>query len=218
MQSTAVSANPAPEPGLFSAFLEESTPDALLRELPSDDQETPALRTWFVELLRLCHRSGPYARILASAASFLPGPGAPAFSMPLAVTPSHRLSLLGIHPTKPIPLHDHPEAWSAQMVVSGRTSIHHCNCLENSTLPLLESVSVREFGPHGISSTTPAARNIHTLAANTANAVLLSIQTPPSDTVPRSWFFPLEPSHRPRPLLRCRRIGIRHRDQGVGKG
>ena len=213
MISAAVSSIPPAEPDLFSTFLERSAPDALLRELSGDHQETPALRDWFAELLHLCRRSGPYERLLAAATSFVPEPGRPVFSAVLAATPFHRLSLMGIHPAKPVPLHDHPCSWSAQMVVSGRATIHHCDCLEDSTLPLLESVSLRKFDVHGISSVTHAARNIHALGADSGNVLLLSIQTPPCDTAQQSWFFPLEPLLGQGPLLRCHRVRKKSRGE-----
>jgi len=222
MESAAVRSCPTPESSFFSPFLERSAPDSLLRDLPEQargSQETPALRGWFAELLRLCRQNEAFTQALAAATGFVPGPGRPVFTTPLVVTPCYRLSLLGIHPQKPIPLHDHPGTWSAQMVISGRVSIHHWDhphrSMDSSTLPLLESVSSQELDVHGISSVTPSVRNIHGVAAVAGNAVLLSIQYTPCEGARQSWFFPLESPHEEGALLRCHRVGKKTRSEAV---
>jgi hypothetical protein len=197
----------------FSELVEKSVLDSLFRDLPGDAdaaRDSPALRNWFSELLRRCRKSEEFDQAVAAARSFVPKPGNPVFSTPLDATESHRLSLLGIHPLKPIPLHDHPNVWGAQMILSGRALVRQYDtgpeASGSSTLTYLQAASEREFGVDDISTVTPDARNIHGLEATKGNTVLLSIQQPPCDRAGQSWFFPVDPLCRDEPLLLCHRV------------
>ena len=218
MDPTAGRSRPSPgEFSFFSGLVEKSVLDSLFRDLPDDAdaaQDSPTLHNWFSELLRRCLKSEEFDQALSAARSFVPKPGNPVFSTPLDATGSHRLSLLGIHPLKPIPLHDHPNVWGAQMILSGCALVRQYDtgpeASGSSTLTYLQAASAREFGVDGISTVTPGARNIHDLAATTDNAVLLSIQHPSCSAAGngavQSWFFPVNPLRRDEPLLLCHRV------------
>jgi hypothetical protein len=115
---------------------------------------------------------------------------------------------------KPIPLHDHPNAWGAQMILAGRALVRQYDtgpeASGSSTLTYLQAASEREFGVDDISIVTPGARNIHGLAATMGNAVLLSIQylscNAAGNGAVQSWFFPVNPLRRDEPLLLCHRV------------
>jgi len=187
--------------------------NSLFHDLPvaaDADQDSSALRDWFGELLDHYRGNAAFAQALVSYRGFAPRPANPVFTTPLAATDTCRLSLLAIHPAKPIPLHDHPGAWAAQMLLSGTLLVRHCDLEPQTTgnpaLRYLRAISERELGPGGISSITPEARNIHSLAAAGDNAVLLSIQFTPNGKRVQSWFFPLEPPRPGQPLLLCHRV------------
>ncbi len=213
MDPTSCRLPPSPsEFSFFSGLVEKSVLDSLFHGLPGDDADgdSPALRNWFSELLSRCLKSGELDQAMSAARNFVPEPGNPVFSTPLVATESHRLSLLGIHPGKPIPLHDHPNAWGAQMILAGRAFVRQLDAgpeaLDRSTLTYLQAVSEREYGVEDISTVTPGARNIHGLAATKGNAVLLSVQHRPGSGAGQSWFFPVDPLHPDEPLLLCRRV------------
>ncbi len=219
MNSTAGRSYPSPgKSSCFSGLVEKSVLDSLFRDLPGDaeaGQDSPTLRDWFSELLSRCLKTEEFDHALSAARNFVPKLGNPIFSTPLVATGFHRLSLLGIYPAKPIPLHDHPNASGAQMVLSGRALVRQYDTgpevSGNSTLIYLQAALEREFGAADISSVTPGARNIHGLAAITDNAVLLSIQQPPCDRAGQSWFFPVDPLRWDKPLLLCHRVNRKAR-------
>ena len=214
MERTSKSARPCSS-GLdyIPGLMESDILEAVFLELPADshgDQDSPTLRNWFNEILRTCRGTAEFMVAMASARRFTPEPGKPFFRAPLAATTSDRLSLVGIHPTKPIPLHDHPNGWSAQMILAGQARIRQFDIdpgqADDSSQLYLRAVSFGDFGIGEISTVTPGARNIHSLAAKTTNLIMLSVDHLPSGASAPSWYFPVVPLNWKNPLLLCHRV------------
>ncbi len=144
------------------------------------------------------------------AESFIPEPGIPVFSDQLLTTPYLRVSVIGLHPLRPIPLHDHPDQWSAQWVLKGRLRVRrfdiHDKQLSTDSLAMLTLLDANELGPGDNSMITPSSGNIHGLTAIGRSVVVLSVQTRPQIDRPQCWFIPVNPLQDPVPEMLCNRI------------
>ncbi len=152
------------------------------------------MSAFFTLLLRQLEGDAALAYLCAQAIEFVPEPGRPVFSRPLLSTPDIRVSIIGLHPLRPVPMHDHPGQWGLQQVITGRMRVRRFDCLgeqsSNETLAILSLLDDSELGPGDSSMVTPARANIHELAAQGIAVVLMSIQTQPRVVRPQSWFIP----------------------------
>jgi hypothetical protein len=147
---------------------------------------------------------------IAAARAFIPAPGMPAFNATLAQSPSYQLSLLGIHPLRPIPLHDHPGVTGVHRVLAGRLRIRHFELDEGpapeGNLVRLEHSAGGEYGSGDFDGLSPHSGNIHNLKATRSGAVLLSLQLPPCRVEEQHWYFPLEILAEQQPSMICTRV------------
>jgi hypothetical protein len=150
------------------------------------------------------------AQLRRQAASFIPRAGVPVFERLLMSTPDLRAGVIGLHPLRPIPLHDHPGVWSAQRVLSGRLRVRRYDRREkpssSASLALLERLEDRELAPGGATMVAPSEGNIHGLTALGRPAVILSVRTRSVGAKPGSWFLPVDPLRDSLPTLLCNRL------------
>jgi hypothetical protein len=144
------------------------------------------------------------------AAAFVPGSGAPVFRKLVLRTPDLQAYVIGLHPLRPIPLHDHPGLWSAQRVVRGCIKLRVYDPGERqegaSSLASLQRLEDREMVPGDLTMVTPAKGNIHGFAALRSSSVMLSVRIRSTAGRSGSLFMPLDPLHDSLPTLLCNRV------------
>lgn len=202
-----------PDSSPFSCLLRKSRLEILFNAVPSDPratQDSAALRHWFSQLETTCRKSAGFDDALSTALRFTPEQGKPVFQQQVIETPDWVVSLMGINRLMPIPLHDHPDIYSAQLVLHGKLRVRHFNAAvtqpDNPSTAYLTPTADRVFRRGEISSVTPGERNIHELAATSMNAVFLSIQSQASGERRQSWYFPVDPLHQKGPEWLCYRL------------
>ncbi len=165
----------------------------IFRDL-DEQQETPRLRGWFDAMLKALRQQADFPRLLEQANGFTPLAGMPVFNHTLQQTAAYKLSLMGLHISKPLPLHDHPGYGSAQWILAGRLRIRQfANPSDSAARAIvhLQTVADQVYAAQTISSVTPTQRNIHALEAVSERAILLSIQGPLCRLKQQSWYFPV---------------------------
>ena len=184
------------------------------------------MRQFFGNLLERILQDGEALQPVRRQASlFAPCPGEPVFERMVMSTPDLRASIIGLHPLRPIPLHDHPGLWSAQRVLQGRVRVRLYDLSERQpsspSLAVLERLEDRELTPGEDSMVAPAGGNIHGLSSLAGRpAVMLSVRTRPVNPEPDSWYFPVDALRDSLPILLCNRIntpGFKSRDRGVNR-
>lgn len=215
------STNPIPcveeESSVFSRLAIEHRLDMVMQLLPDDrngSQRSVALKDWFAALLDELERTGSFRELRRKAIGFEPIPGRPTLTETLWEEGPFRLSLIALNPRKPVPLHDHPYTWSAQLLLDGDLRITHFDLAPGSSqspsMVYLEKTADSRLKAGDISFVTPDYRNIHALTAADANAVLLSIQYPPCTLRRQSWYFPADEEHMDRNSILCHRLQRKH--------
>jgi hypothetical protein len=180
------------------------------RQTPHANKLESVLRACLFNIHTFLKDEPMFHTLYSAAKMFIPESGPPVFTATLSETPSHRLTLVGIHQLITIPKHDHPEVASVQLILSGSLRIRHYElverCKTEDRLVCLERISNQEYSQGDFDVITPLAGNIHDLAATTSTAVLLSLQAPPCQNDQQSWFFPLEIPRTDHSTLLCRRM------------
>lgn len=134
-----------------------------------------------------------YLGVLEEASRFEPRDRQPWGWHPLIDTPLLQAGLISLHRFFPVPLHDHPNAWGAQQVVSGKVRIRQYQFTPDSnrqqTLVSLEQLSDRILIKGQNSAFTPSFRNLHELNSNNLHSVILSMMVNPYRQQDRSWYY-----------------------------
>jgi hypothetical protein len=187
--------------------------EVLFKAVPTDDattQDSVALRKWFSQLEAMCRKSSGFDDAVAAALRFTPERGNPVFQQQVIETPDWKVNLMGISRLMPIPLHDHPDIYSAQLILHGKLRIRHFDPAarqsDSPSTAFLTPTADRIFRCGEISSVTPGDRNIHELEATSMNAVFLSIQSQASNERRQSWYFPVDPLHQKGAERLCYRV------------
>ncbi len=112
----------------------------------------------------------------------------------LSEAPVFRIGLLTLFRFAPIPIHDHPGAYGAQLVLSGKARVRQYERQgephRNPHIVTLDRVTDQELSAGDCSSYSDCDRNLHELDAMTNRCVLLSLMVHPHREAPRSWYFP----------------------------
>ncbi len=197
----------------FSDLLKKNRLEILFKTVPSDEpatQDSAALRQWFSHLESTCRKSAGFDDAMTAALRFTPERGKPVFQQQVIETADWTVSLLGINRLMPIPLHDHPDVYSAQLILHGKLRIRHFDPAvvqpKKPSTAYLTPTADRIFRRGEISSVTPGERNIHELAATSMNAVFLSIQSQACNERRQSWYFPVDPLHQQGSEWLCYRV------------
>ncbi|MCU7835783.1 MAG: hypothetical protein KZQ83_11110 [gamma proteobacterium symbiont of Taylorina sp.] len=107
-----------------------------------------------------------------------------------------QVGLITLYHFMPIPLHDHPGAYGAQQVVSGKVHIRQYHPV--SRIELKQSiVSLKTVAEHHLNKDEcavfqPLHRNLHDISSFSQYAILLSMMIHPYKPEERSWYFPME--------------------------
>lgn len=124
-----------------------------------------------------------YFDALESATRFSPRDRQPWGWHPLIDTPFLRVGLISLQRFFSIPLHDHPNAWGAQRVVSGEVRIRQYqfepDADQRHTLVSLEQIADLVLIKGEISTFTPTLRNLHELESISPRCVMLSMMLNP---------------------------------------
>ena len=91
----------------------------------------------------------------------------------------------------PIPVHDHPQSSSVQLVLQGQLRVRKYRLLEvilDPALVKLECLSDRELHPGSTTTIGEPSNNIHGLQAVSESAVVLSLQVPPCVAKAQAWY------------------------------
>lgn len=108
-----------------------------------------------------------------------------------------RANLIAIQQERSLPLHDHPDASGAMMVISGK--VHAISCEEekstNNTHPgsILIITDNKLISANETGCFTQEQYNIHSIKALTDRAVLMVIHTPPFAPNQQTFFFTANP-------------------------
>lgn len=120
-------------------------------------------------------------------------------------TESFQIGILTLYRSKKVPLHDHPDAFGAQYVISGKVSIKKYQYLndkaEKKSIVELQKVADLKLSQGEVSSYQPVRGNIHQLESLTERTVLLSMVIHPYDLKDRAWYFPIYSSEGSKELL-----------------
>lgn len=134
-----------------------------------------------------------YLGALKSASEFTPRKDQPWGWFPLIDTPILRVGLISLHRYYSIPLHDHPNAYGNQKVISGKVRVRQYQFPQDSdrhhTLVSLEKVSDSVLIKGESSIFTPSHRNLHELESSSSRCVLLSVMANPYNLQDRSWYY-----------------------------
>jgi hypothetical protein len=124
-----------------------------------------------------------YLDALESAARFAPRERRPWGWHPLIDTPFLRVDLISLHRFFSIPLHDHPNAWGAQRIVSGKVRIRQYQFAPDAdqrhTLVSLGQVADRVLVKGENATFTPSFGNLHELESISPRCVVLSMMVNP---------------------------------------
>ncbi|MEJ2321501.1 MAG: hypothetical protein P8Z31_03900, partial [Gammaproteobacteria bacterium] len=120
--------------------------------------------------------SGMRARSRASA--FTPSPGQPIFSQRVSEGDDHQLTLLGLHESRRIPMHDHPDMTGLLLVIGGRVHSQQFGFSKHSRKTALVELTpgvdrIMEEDDFAIVSSQTGS--LHSLHALDGNAVCLSL-------------------------------------------
>lgn len=136
-----------------------------------------------------------YLDALKDAAQFVPRDRQSWGCYPLIDTPTLRVGLISLYRFFSIPLHDHPNTYGVQKVLSGKVRIRQYQFVpdssRNRTLVSLERVSERILGKGESSIFTPSFRNLHELEPGSSRCVVLSMMMNPYRPHDSSWYYPV---------------------------
>lgn len=115
---------------------------------------------------------------------------------PLSNTPLLRVGLITLYRFIPIPLHDHPGAYGAQRVVSGKVHIrqyHKPADVEHnqSSIVSLKTVATHNLNRDECTTFQPDTGNLHEIKSLSKRSILLSMMIHPYKPRERSWYFPM---------------------------
>ena len=134
-----------------------------------------------------------YLDALRDASRFVPRDHQPWGWYPLIDTPVLRVGLICLHRFFSIPLHDHPNAYGAQKVLSGTVRIRQYQFIPDSdrqrTLVSLERVSDVVLVKEESLAFTPSFRNLHEMETDSPRCVVLSMVVNPYSPEDRSWYY-----------------------------
>jgi len=120
----------------------------------------------------------------------------PSRFQPLLETQRLRLGLLTLFRFSRVPIHDHPGAYGAQIVLSGRARVQQYERLADqgprSRLARLERRADRLLGAGQGAAYTPYRLNIHEFQASTPRCVLLNLMVRPPNPKRRTWYFAVD--------------------------
>ena len=203
--------------GLASEFRQTAaaltTEDLTLRDLEARVRE-------ICQELRTSLYSTPSGmRSLAEATTFLPSPGQPVYSHALSEDGDHQLTLLGLHESRRIPMHDHPDMTGLLLVIGGRVHSQQCGFSKQArgrAVVELTSGVDRVLQEHDFSILSSQTGNLHSLHALDGNAVCLSLHL---FCRPRrrqqSYYFPAAPHGMDRDCKLWHRLGNRRFPHGI---
>ena len=114
---------------------------------------------------------------------------------PLYNTSLLQVGLITLYRFIPIPLHDHPGAYGAQRVISGKVHIRQFHKPSDSEQKQ-SIVSLKTMTSHNLNkdeSTTfqPDTANLHEMKSLSRHSILLSMMIHPCQPRERSWYFPM---------------------------
>ena len=142
--------------------------------------------------LNIRHR---YLDALENAHHFLPGSSRRWGWFELIDTPSLRVGLISLHRFSPIPVHDHPNTFGIQKIISGKARVRQyqldANSNQDHSLISLEKVFDRVLIKGESSYFTPSLRNLHELESVSSQTVVLSLMANPYRPHERSWYYPV---------------------------
>ena len=184
--------NLAYQPHAFSIEYIDKLVSVTAAQLEREEQLVTAIREIYNELRDLAF----FRELIATAGTFLPTHEAPVFKEILSASSEYALSLIGIHQIMPIPVHDHPQTSSVQLVLQGQLRVRKYRLVEvilDPALVKLERLSESELHPGSTTTTGELSNNIHGLQAISKSAVVLSLQVPPCVAKKQAWYFSADP-------------------------
>ena len=136
-------------------------------------------------------------RSRAAASAFMPSPGEPVYSQTLSEDSDHRLTLVGLHETRRVPMHDHPDMVGLLLVIDGRIHSEQCSFSKQAgqrAVVELAPCADRILEEDDFAIVSSQTGSLHSLHALDGNAVCLSLHlfTGPQRR-PQSWYFPAAP-------------------------
>jgi hypothetical protein len=136
-------------------------------------------------------------RALARASAFMPSPGQPVYSHTLSEDGDHQLTLLGLHESRRIPMHDHPDMTGLLLVIHGRVHSQQCGFSKHSRETALVELTPgvdRVLEENDFAIVSSQTGSLHSLHALDGNAVCLSLHIFCGPRKRRqSWYFPAAP-------------------------
>ena len=136
-----------------------------------------------------------YRRALLQAETCQPSTR-PSRFQPLVETKRLRLGLLTLFRFSRVPIHDHPGAYGAQIVLVGRARVQQYDRLADqgprSRLARLERRADRVLGANQGAAYTPKRLNIHELQASTPRCVVLTLMVHRPTPERRTWYFAVD--------------------------
>lgn len=136
-----------------------------------------------------------YLNTLNNAHHFVPGSSRRWGWFELIDTPSLRVGLISLYRFSPIPVHDHPNTFGIQKIISGKVRVRQyqfpSNSKQDHSLVSLEKVFNRILIKGESSYFTPSFRNLHELESVSSQAVVLSLMANPYRHHKRSWYYPV---------------------------
>jgi hypothetical protein len=181
-----------------STVREIATGIADLHRDPSSLHDLNRRAGYTCRALRLAFDSRPSSRrSCQQAAGFEPSTRHPVFSQTLSEDKHHRLTLLGLHQERRIPVHDHPGMSGIIFVLSGRMhSRQYAQGAQSHGDKVVELVPIsdRLLGSNDFALVMPRTGHLHSLQALDRNAVFLSLHLMKSPHPQlQSWYFPAMP-------------------------
>ena len=104
---------------------------------------------------------------------------------------NHRVVLVVVNASAPIPVHDHPGSYAVQLLLSGTIKISHYELCKEGQGGLVRlkrnRVSTLQGGDVDYVN---KKENIHCVESLTKNAVMLNVQRLSRINAGKSWYFP----------------------------
>ena len=114
---------------------------------------------------------------------------------PLSSTALLQVGLITLFRFIPIPLHDHPGAYGALRILSGKVHIqqyqHSTDTNQQQSIVSLKRVASHNLSRDGNAAFQPDTGNLHDIKSLSRHSVLLSMMIHPYQPQERSWYFPM---------------------------
>ena len=154
------------------------------------------LNSFMMELKRDLYDSEEFHQRVIEAKQLALSAEQPVVEQELSKNFNHRLILVALSSRRHVPVHDHPNSITIQLVLHGQVRVRHYDEVDltsNKRLIKLRCTSQRILNRNDIDIVGREMGNLHSLSAIGGTAVCLSLQLPPCEKNLQNSYYPADP-------------------------